>query len=128
MNESNYTPIDPEKIHKEPKKNKLNFYLLLVATVTAALFAVLLFILIQKKQGEKMTPSTLPTPTMGATKEPESPSPTTMLASPSPTQIILPTQIPATPSADEEEATSSPDLSPAQEGELPAGTESTEQP
>ena len=44
----NYTSIDVEKLSQK-EGNRLNFYLLLVVTFSAAFLAVLLFILIQKK-------------------------------------------------------------------------------
>lgn len=90
----NYTPIDIQKFSQK-KDNQLNFYLLLIATLSAVFFAVLLFILIQKK----MRP---PTPTVENQINPPTPTVTkTVFNTPtplmSPTSIIETTQ-PATPS------------------------------
>jgi len=64
----NYTPIDTQKFSQK-EDSQLNFYLLLIATLSAFFLAVLLFILIQKKMPkgviENQTPS--PTPTITET-------------------------------------------------------------
>lgn len=108
MEELNYTPIDPEKF-TQPKRSKLNFYLLLIATFVAAFFAILLFILIRTKQVEMtVSPVTTPTPV-------SSPSPTEI--PPSPTTAL---------EEEVEEATETPTLPVEAEIETPEGTESAE--
>lgn len=108
MEELNYTPIDTRKL-EAGNKSKLNFYLLLIATLVAAFFAVLLFILIRTKQSQtSASPVVTPVPT-------ETLSPTEVLPSP-------------TPAMDEEveEATETPTLPAEAEIETPEGTESAE--
>jgi len=57
----NYTPIDTSKFSQK-EDNQLNFYLLLIATLSAFFLAILLFILIQKKtQIKNQTPPATPT-------------------------------------------------------------------
>jgi len=51
----NFTPLDPKKISK-PKEDKTNTVLLIIATITALVLAVLLFILIQKKLKQTQNP------------------------------------------------------------------------
>jgi hypothetical protein len=59
---NNYTPLDIEKLKKE--KDSFNTVLLLMVTLTMAVLAVLLFILIQKKIKEQNQLLTQPTPTI----------------------------------------------------------------
>lgn len=48
--ENNYTPLDVGKLKSEDGSN-LNTVLLIIITLTMAVLAVLLFVLIQKKMG-----------------------------------------------------------------------------
>lgn len=48
MQNLNYTPINVEKL-KGIKPNNVNFYLLVIVTIAAAIFSVLLFVYIQQK-------------------------------------------------------------------------------
>jgi len=59
---NNYTPLDIEKLKKE--KDSFNTILLLIVTLTMAVLAVLLFILIQKRIKEKNQLLTQPMPTI----------------------------------------------------------------
>jgi hypothetical protein len=54
---NNYTPLDLKKF-KNDGNDKLNTLLLAVASFTALVFAVLLFILIQKKLNEPLNTTT----------------------------------------------------------------------
>jgi hypothetical protein len=95
----NYTPLDIKKLNRR-EENRLNFYLLLTATIFAAFLAVLLFILIQKKMSSR-APVSLPaggetnelTPTQTPILTP-TPTPTSL---PTPT-LIMETPPPSTPS------------------------------
>jgi hypothetical protein len=51
----NFTPLDPKKLGNQ-KEDKTNTVLLIVATITALVLAVLLFILIQKKLKQTQNP------------------------------------------------------------------------
>ena len=54
----NYTPLDVDKIKSGGKNNKLNTLLLGIASFTSLVFAILLFVLIQKKMQEPVTTTT----------------------------------------------------------------------
>lgn len=90
--ENNFTPIDIEKLKGED--NRLNTVLLLIVTLTMAILAVLLFILIQKKiQSSNQVSPSLPTITVSPT---ETPTPTveekpTLLPPPTMEATISPT-------------------------------------
>jgi flagellar basal body-associated protein FliL len=73
---NNYTPLDIEKLKKE--KDSFNTILLLIVTLTMAVLAILLFILIQKKIKEQNQLLTQPTSTikLEPTETPTSLSPT----------------------------------------------------
>ncbi len=83
---NNYTPLDLKKF-KNDGNDKLNTLLLAVASFTALVFAVLLFILIQKKLNEPLNTTTK------ATEITEeliiSPSPEPEPTTPEPTEILL---------------------------------------
>lgn len=51
----NFTPINPKKLGKS-SEDKTNTVLLIIATVTALVLAVLLFMLIQKKLKQTQNP------------------------------------------------------------------------
>jgi hypothetical protein len=76
MMEKNFTPIDPNKFKN--KGDSVNSVLLLIATFTAFVLAVMLFLLIQKrtKQSTEATPNRLITPTITAV------TPTVFVATP----------------------------------------------
>jgi len=59
---NNYTSLDIEKLKKE--KDSFNTILLLIVTLTMAVLAIILFILIQKKIKEQNQLFTQPTPTI----------------------------------------------------------------
>lgn len=62
----NYTPINLDAYFKKNQvtqkhKGGLNFILLIIALITAAIFALLLFVMIKNRREEKITiPSTAP--------------------------------------------------------------------
>jgi len=87
--EQNYTSIDVEKFRKG-NGDRLNTFLLLIATLTALVLAILLFFLIQKKLNS----------TQGAMPQENLPLPT-------PTIKLLPTPRGASPSPKLDEAKSS---------------------
>lgn len=75
---NNYTSLNIEQFKKRFKENNVfNTVLLLIATITAAVLATLLFILIQRRMNQQKIESTVPTPT-------------TVVTSPIPTQGIEP--------------------------------------
>lgn len=120
----NYTPLNLEKLTEvappvapsahlpvspKPHRNPVNLFLLLIALVTAVVFAVLLFVLVQKRRGA------------GAVIVPETPiiSPTIInLPTPTLTQTVLSIESVAseslmlTPKASEKTASPSPLLTP----------------
>lgn len=78
INKLNYTPIDINKLNQNKKNDNLNYFLLVVLTITAAIFSVVLFIYIQKKLQTSTTDSSqnqvqetiTPEPTGEILKEP----------------------------------------------------------
>ncbi len=89
--EKNYTPVDLNKF-RQKKFNKLNLILLIIATITAAVLAIVLTMLI-KKNARQEKPSVIPTPTkiiISPTVEPSS----------EPTEVIQETPLPSTTEAD----------------------------
>lgn len=76
MNILNYTPLDLNKLRKPPKGSNVNFYLLIVVTVIAAIFSVLLFIYIQKKNEKLNQLSEPPTQTTVVIEPTDFPTPT----------------------------------------------------
>jgi len=90
---NNFTPLDIDKLRA--RRNDFNTILLLIVTLTMAVLAVILFILIKKKIDEQKTMIFEPTPTIEI--------------KPTETPII---QFSPTISQDEFNATSEPSLTP----------------
>ncbi|NMB84180.1 hypothetical protein GYA28_02720 [Candidatus Roizmanbacteria bacterium] len=101
----NYTPLDLEKLKK--KDNGVNTMLLLMATLTAGILAVMLFVLIQKKTSQEQLPSTTYTDTSI-----ESPTPSLTGEEMMPTASVSPVLdiSPAVSSPSGQSASSTPEL------------------
>lgn len=102
--ETNYTPLNIDKFNSgKSSSDKINTILLLIATITAAVLALLLFVLIQRKMKKVQTinPNVTITPTPPAGGSPTiiptlEISPTVQVSTPSP-QISVPQE--ASPTA-----------------------------
>lgn len=87
---NNFTPIDIERLKGE--ENHLNVILLAIVTLTMAVLAILLFILIQKKtQSFNQALPSLPTITVSPTEVPTPTIEEQPAFSPSPTLPLSPT-------------------------------------
>ena len=84
--QQNFTPLNIEKLKKGSKGGKLNTILLAMAVGTAGIFALLLFIFIQKKTDQSPLDTSIKANTESITKAPPEPSFT-----PVPTVEIFPT-------------------------------------
>lgn len=92
--QQNFTPIDIEKLKKGKKTGKLNTILLVMAVSTAGVFALVLFIFIQKKMDQSPLDTLIKANTESVTEVPPEPSFT-----PSPTVEVVPTAPVSTESA-----------------------------
>lgn len=72
--QQNFTPLDIEKLKKGKKSGKLNTILLAMAVGTAGIFALVLFIFVQKKMDQSSLDTSTKANTESVTKAPPEPS------------------------------------------------------
>ena len=107
--QQNFTPLDIEKLKKGKKTGKLNTILLAMAVGTAGVFALVLFIFIQKKMDQTPLDTSIKANTESVTEVPPKPSIT-----PVPTIIEV---IPTVPISTESAKSASPSSQLEQEKE-----------